>query len=69
MLLNELKQYLVKVVTPGSLQWNVIDAGTNKWRKRLAVCVCVCVQMDKILNIYCELLMRPKQNYRLLKCN
>jgi len=47
----------------GSLQQNVIDAAINEWRKRL----CACVQMDNILNIYCERIRVTDKSYGQIK--
>ena len=46
---NELKLRLIDVWN--SLQQNVIDAAINEWRKQLEH---ACMQMNNILNIYCE---------------
>jgi len=45
---GELKQRLVEVWN--SLQQNVINVAISEWRKQLRACV----QVDNILNIYCE---------------
>jgi len=46
---DELKQRLIDVWN--SLQQNVIDAAINEWRKQPRH---ACMQMDNILNIYCQ---------------
>jgi len=58
---DELKQRLVEVWN--SLQQNVIDAAINEWRKRL----CACVQMDNIVNIYCERIRVTDKSYGQIK--
>jgi len=48
---DELKLHQGLTDVWNSLQQNVIDVAINEWRKQLRACK---MQMDNILNIYCE---------------